>query len=792
MWGEPRIWIQSLFLTALWAGVGGTQTVDSPATKPPTEAAKPDAPTADRPISPEEYALPGENPPRAFVPKTPLSVEERREIETIRLFTIARSQEYERRFRDAIATLEKALATEPESIAILRRLSRLTGALGQIDRSIEFSTRALALDPNDAETLIRLVEFYRGRRKDPGRAEKLLSDLLANPRLDPARAPAILARFELVKLLASSQRFREAAEALTKVVESLDEKAALELSPTDQRRILGLDEAGAYQDFGMIFLAGGKRDWAVRSFRRGLTYTPSHPQLTLLLGQTLLEDGKPGEALDLAESLLPQRPRAREPYDLLVRALSGLKRDAEVIPRLEAAAKADPKNVPLQYVLVDLYRSRGMTEQADALTNRLIDLQPDLQGYPGLFNALLEAEKSPEMLRLLEKVAGRIGRIEAVDPQLQSIIRKEGYADRLLDIGLGMLESEPAKLSEVGYRILRRLATLSGRNEKTVALLRWSLRKEPDPLAYRELAIVLAQSGKNGEGASLIQEMLEKYPNERNPQSLILLAQLHLRDGKEEPAIVVLRDALKIDPRDLQAARLLAISLNTSGKTDEAVALLRKALVDAPTDVELNATLGGVLATAGRDDESITFWRSLLERYPNNEELVRIARSSLSIVYSNQGDFAKAEAELEILLAKNPDEPGVNNDLGYLYADQGKNLEKAEAMIRKAVEEDPENSSYLDSLAWVLYKRGKKAEALPLLEKAVKNLTTDDATIHDHLGQVYFDLGEREKARASWREAERIAASAKPPDKRLEDIRKRLASLETLAPTSTGSTEKKP
>jgi tetratricopeptide (TPR) repeat protein len=254
----------------------------------------------------------------------------------------------------------------------------------------------------------------------------------------------------------------------------------------------------------------------------------------------------------------------------------------------------------------------------------------------------------------------------------------------------------------------------------------------------------------------------------------------------------VLRDALKIDPRDLQAARLLAISLNTSGKTDEAVALLRKALVDAPTDVELNATLGGVLATAGRDDESITFWRSLLERYPNNEELVRIARSSLSIVFSNQGDFAKAEAELEILLAKNPDEPGVNNDLGYLYADQGKNLEKAEAMIRKAVEEDPENSSYLDSLAWVLYKRGKKAEALPLLEKAVKNLTTDDATIHDHLGQVYFDLGEREKARASWREAERIAASAKPPDKRLEDIRKRLASLETLAPTSTGSTEKKP
>ena len=40
---------------------------------------------------------------------------------------------------------------------------------------------------------------------------------------------------------------------------------------------------------------------------------------------------------------------------------------------------------------------------------------------------------------------------------------------------------------------------------------------------------------------------------------------------------------------------------------------------------------------------------------------------------------------------QDPNDPGVNNDLGYLYADQGKNLEKAEAMIRKAVQEEPDN-----------------------------------------------------------------------------------------------------
>ena len=38
----------------------------------------------------------------------------------------------------------------------------------------------------------------------------------------------------------------------------------------------------------------------------------------------------------------------------------------------------------------------------------------------------------------------------------------------------------------------------------------------------------------------------------------------------------------------------------------------------------------------------------------------------------------------------NPDEAGPNNDLGYLYAEQGKNLEKAESMIRKALQERPD------------------------------------------------------------------------------------------------------
>ena len=110
----------------------------------------------------------------------------------------------------------------------------------------------------------------------------------------------------------------------------------------------------------------------------------------------------------------------------------------------------------------------------------------------------------------------------------------------------------------------------------------------------------------------------------------------------------------------------------------------------------------------------------MLKRFGDNEEAVRRARAGLSIAYVNMGNYPKGEAELEILLQRNPDEAGPNNDLGYLYAEQGKNLEKAESMIQKALQEDPDNAAYLDSMGWVLFKRGKLKEALETMKRAAE------------------------------------------------------------------------
>ena len=145
---------------------------------------------------------------------------------------------------------------------------------------------------------------------------------------------------------------------------------------------------------------------------------------------------------------------------------------------------------------------------------------------------------------------------------------------------------------------------------------------------------------------------------------------------------------------------------------------------------------------------------------------------------------------------RNPDEAGPNNDLGYLYAEQGKNLEKAESMIRKALGQDPENAAYLDSMGWVLFKRGKFKEALDTMKKAVEQMaierTAPDATILEHLGDIYFQLQQIDKAEDSWQQALKAAEGAIPPDKRAGEIRKKLESLRKLGPKAKASSSPSP
>jgi tetratricopeptide (TPR) repeat protein len=818
--GASTRWIR-LALTSLVVHVGlgkglpASGADDPPATQAkagekakgesPAPAAGPAAKAADwRSEIAAFFSQPGDDPPRPSVPLRPATVDDRRRLEAVRLYSSARALEDTGLWSDAVALLEQAAKLDPDSVAIARRLGKIyIGALGRPDLAIQYARRALSIDPSDTETLSKLVDFY-SKRGEAESAESLLKEILASPKL-PAHGPGrIVAEFELGRLYATRlKNLEKAADAFAKVIEDLDDRSANRLSPTELNRILGSEPSIAYLNFGMIFQAVGRDELVVKSLERGLVYDEDNPQIALRLSEALLRLHKPERALDLVDRTIRHQPQGIEAYDLLAKVLKALGREKEITPRLEEAAQRDSKNVPLQYVLADRYRETGQVEKADDLYRSLLNSQPTPQTYRALAVSLLKRKKAGDLLKLFCDAWTRPMDKAMILPQARAVAEDDSLTVAMLDAGIEKLSAKPPALPPVAFRILgdiagadRAAAGQPSRLERLVTLHRLELAQSPSPLAYRELAETQRRLGRFNEAVATFGEMFGKYPPEKTVVALVILADYQRRAGRIDDAKATLAEAIKLDANDPDVTRILAVRLADIGQVDEAIRILRDMAKREPNTSAYDLTRAAILSRFGRNEEAIKLYEEVIKRFGGDDDSVKEARSGLSIVYVNMGNYPKGEAELEMLLQRNPDEAGTNNDLGYLYAEQGKNLDKAEAMIQKALQEEPENYAYLDSMGWLLFKKGKLKDALDALKKAADRMKVErtelDSTILEHLGDVYFQLQDVTKAEDSWSQALKVAQEAIPPDKRVAEIRKKLDSLRKLGARPKPSTSPSP
>ncbi|MFI5456531.1 MAG: tetratricopeptide repeat protein [Isosphaerales bacterium] len=799
-------------LPAKQAPAGNQAGKDAAAGKPGAKTARDLGQANSRAGASPLIAQPGDDPARPFVPLRASTVDDRRRLEVVRLYSAARALEDRRAWTDAVSLLQEALKLDPGSIAVARRLSRIyIGALGRPDLALEYGKRVLAIEPGDSETFTHLVDYYR--KNDPAGALALLNDVLANPKLDAHAPGRLLAEYELGNLYSGRlHQTDKAADAFAKVLDALDDRSANRLSHADQSRVLGDRPEMAYFNFGLAFIAAKRYELAVKALEHGLVYDDDNSQISLVLADTLLKLNKGEQALSLVERHIERQTSFVEAYELLTKVMKALKREKEITPRLEAAARRDSKNVPLQYILADRYRETGEVDKAEALYKGLLTSQPTPETYRALAASLLKRKKAADLLKVMSEAWMRPESQEAIKPQLQAAAADDLIAEAMLDAGLEQSGANPTTLPKSAHELLSLIANNPGRNShnkirrlgKLLQLQRLNAEQNPSGLALNEIYDTLRRIGNYAEAATVVEQLIAKYPNAKSVSTLVTLADLHRRAGHNEAVKVTLREAMQLDPADGGAQLLLANVLSDAGQVDDAVRVLREASKKEPNNPGYDFGLGRVLARFGRNDEAIKVFENLLKRYADSDEIVKDIRPMLSLIYVNQGDYAKGEAELELLLQRNPDEPGVNNDLGYLYAEQGKNLDKAESMIRKALSATPEDSvstrAYLDSLGWVLFKRGKAKEALETLQKAVEIMKADteqngsnpDATILEHLGDVHFQLQQLDKASDAWRQAAQSAEQAIPPDKRLPEIRKKLDSLDQLGPIPKPSSNRTP
>ena len=96
------------------------------------------------------------------------------------------------------------------------------------------------------------------------------------------------------------------------------------------------------------------------------------------------------------------------------------------------------------------------------------------------------------------------------------------------------------------------------------------------------------------------------------------------------------------------------------------------------------------------------------------------------------------------------------NNLAYLLASSGEDLDRALTMAQEAKAAMPGNPNTADTLGWVLLKRGVPTAAVGYFREALSNMPADDPArgeVQYHLGLGYSAAGQSEEATASLQSA---------------------------------------
>lgn len=266
--------------------------------------------------------------------------------------------------------------------------------------------------------------------------------------------------------------------------------------------------------------------------------------------------------------------------------------------------------------------------------------------------------------------------------------------------------------------------------------------------------------------AELATQSIDAYKKalEMDPRSSVVMERLaeieaksqHIRDG-----VAHAQEALKLDPDNIDAHRLLArIYIRTLGdmgagevqkeSLDKAIEEFQAILKLEPDDAYSALWLARLYRFENQHDASEKVLRDLLQREPDNGQ----ALEQLSQLLIDEGRSQEAIALLS-QAAADSSAPDLYDLLGDAYSQQ-KDYPKAEEAYRKAVDEEPEEASHRHGLGQALMAEDKYAEALEQFKK-LSEMEPGTADNYLRMSELYRRLGRLDQAEAALLHAKQLA-----------------------------------
>jgi tetratricopeptide (TPR) repeat protein len=294
---------------------------------------------------------------------------------------------------------------------------------------------------------------------------------------------------------------------------------------------------------------------------------------------------------------------------------------------------------------------------------------------------------------------------------------------------------------------------------------------EPEK-ARDELAIALQMHPASNEGRDQLAELdyqAHRYKDAEEGFRALLqandsrgvagLLKTQIAQGQFEAAMQLAKDRVKQSPDRAEPRLALAETLVAAGSYSSAAAQFQ-ILIDKNGNDAKGSTLylqmGEAKFRAGDIPGASAAFQTARQRRPSDARPVL----DLALLYDRTGREEQARKEYEIVIQLQPENAMALNNLAYLEAEEGVDLNQALAHAQRARQKLPRDLDVQDTLALVYIRKNLTSEGIRMLRDLVSR-KPDSAPFHLHLALALYQKGDRPWAKRELEAALRHQPSAK-------------------------------
>jgi tetratricopeptide (TPR) repeat protein len=407
--------------------------------------------------------------------------------------------------------------------------------------------------------------------------------------------------------------------------------------------------------------------------------------------------------------------------------------------------------MPLSYFLAERYREAGKPEKAEPIYVKLLEehkTRPPIEAFQNLVDIYRQQKNADKVLATLGEAVTRVNTLEPLGTSGKDLVADTELTRQILSAADKQLAADPNQLG-FGPRL-------------AAGLLAVELKDFATANKYFDLAV---QANKEKAPDVLLTWGLEMFVNEQYADAIRVFQR-----GLDEKVL---------EGKDPRLHFYLAGALEMNGETDRAIEVAKKIGEGGNDAVRFAGRVPWIQYHAKRYEDARKSYQELIDKYGESQEpaevrdVLRDTRLALSNLCVVENKLDESEEWIEQVLDEFPEDTSALNDLGYLWADRGKHLERALKMVQTAVAEEPKNMAYRDSLGWALFRLGRYEEAVAEL-KVAASAEEPDGVILDHLADALLKAGQTPAALEEWNRAAKFFDEHKEPAK-AQAVREKIA-----------------